>query len=149
MENFKLTYVAEDSIVGINGEFYKVEATVDSNIRAMQWYGTQGEIEFNDGSPNQIIESISQELVDAWELGKKKSNQSNSYSVWDGTDWVEDAELKAAYEKNQQISSAKQYLSDTDFKMLLDYVPRPDGEPLADIKAKRAAARELIRQLEA
>ena len=54
----------------------------------------------------------------------------------------------SSQEINQKISEAKQYLSDTDFKMLPDYTTRPDGEPIEDIKAKRAAARELIRQLE-
>lgn len=47
-----------------------------------------------------------------------------------------------------KISRAKVYLESTDFKMLPDYTPRPDGESIEDIKLKRSEARELIRQLE-
>lgn len=148
MENFRLTYVAEDSVIGINGEFYKVEEfSVDQNIRAIQWYGETGEVEYFDGSANETIDTISDSFVSAWELGKKKSVPPNGYSVWDSAsgDWVEDAELKSEQEKQQKISGAKKYLKDTDYKVLPDY-DKQDG--VEEIKLKRQEARELIRSLE-
>ena len=32
---------------------------IDTNIHAVQWYGTKGEIEYNDGTPNKEITDIS------------------------------------------------------------------------------------------
>ena len=55
----------------------------------------------------------------------------------------------ASYEdkKNiaQKIAEAKQYLADTDYKMLPDYQPKEGSESLESIKAKRAEAREYVR----
>ena len=54
----------------------------------------------------------------------------------------------AQQEINKKIQEAKVYLANTDYKMLPDYTPRPDGEPIEEIKIKRAESRETIRQLE-
>ena len=108
-------------VIGINGEFYNVVIDIDTNIRAIQWYGDKGEIEFVDGSVNQTIDSIDiNKFISAWDLGKKKSNKPNIYSVWDDTiqDWFEDIQLKEEFEKQEKISSAKKYLTDTDFKKI-------------------------------
>lgn len=45
----------------------------------------------------------------------------------------------------EQIRIYKEYLNNTDFKMLTGYVPK-EGEDLEAIKAKRDLAREYIRQ---
>ena len=51
-------------------------------------------------------------------------------------------------ENAKKVAEAKQYLYDTDFKMLPDYTPSPDTtETLEEIKAKRSSARELVRSL--
>lgn len=47
-----------------------------------------------------------------------------------------------------RIAESKAYLQATDYKMLPDYTVAPDGEPLESVRAKRAAARELIRTLQ-
>ena len=57
------------------------------------------------------------------------------------------AELRAPKEVDitaQKVAVAKQYLSDTDFKMLPDYEPK-DGEDMEAIRVKRAEAREFVR----
>jgi hypothetical protein len=46
-----------------------------------------------------------------------------------------------------QIKIYKDYLSDTDFKMLPSYIPK-EGEDLEAIKTKRNQAREYIRETE-
>jgi len=58
------------------------------------------------------------------------------------------AEQIKQQEDAKSLAAAKQYLIDTDYKMLPDYTVKPDGEPLADIIAKRATARETVRILE-
>lgn len=45
------------------------------------------------------------------------------------------------------IMEAKAYLLATDYKMLSDYVPKENGEPLSEIIAKRASARDLVQTL--
>lgn len=44
-----------------------------------------------------------------------------------------------------KIAEAKQYLADTDYKMLADYEPKEGGESVESIKIKRAEAREFVR----
>jgi len=64
----KLTIVVPDSVVGIDGEFRNFEFGIAPDIRAVQWDGAVGHIEFNDGKPNAIIQSIApfQAIVDLW-----------------------------------------------------------------------------------
>lgn len=64
----KITIVKDDNIVIVDG----VERTVDctgqaANLHAVQWNGSAGEVEYNDGTPNAVIDSISayQSLIDA------------------------------------------------------------------------------------
>lgn len=55
----KLTIDVPDSLVGINNEFRNIDlATLDPNIRAVQWDGAKGHIEFNDNKANSTIDSI-------------------------------------------------------------------------------------------
>ena len=64
----KVTIVKPDNKVIVDG----VDRTVDcsgeaANLHAVQWDGSAGEVEYNDGTPNAIIDSISayQSLIDA------------------------------------------------------------------------------------
>lgn len=142
----RLTYIAEDKMIGIDGLFFKIDNTdFDPNIRALQWYDTYGEVEYFDNTPNETIETFDDNYMSVWELSKKKNNQPNTYSIWNGTDWIENNELKVKYENNIKITEAKNYLISTDFKVLQDY-DQLDG--LEEIKIKRQEARELIRSLE-
>ena len=55
----KLTIIKDDSLVQVDGDNRNFSFTIDSNIHAIQWYGTEGNIEYNDGSPNLDITDIS------------------------------------------------------------------------------------------
>ena len=58
----KLTIVPGDKAIGIDGEFLlKIQedlSWIPTNIHALQWYDTYGEVEYNDGSPNEKIEEL-------------------------------------------------------------------------------------------
>lgn len=65
----KLTIIVPDGMIGIDGEFRAVDlSSLATNIRAIQWNGIKGHIEFNDETPNQTIETIDAftALVIAW-----------------------------------------------------------------------------------
>lgn len=56
----KLTIIKDDGVVGVNGVFKKLDiSTLPSGIRAVQWDGATGHIEFYTG-PNQDISDIAQ-----------------------------------------------------------------------------------------
>ena len=58
----RLTIITADKGIGIDGEFIlgiqEELSWIPSNVRAVQWYGTWGEIEYGDGSPNEKIEEL-------------------------------------------------------------------------------------------
>ena len=82
----KLTIVADDSAVGVDGEFFSELALpqLDPTIHAVQWYGEYGEVEyktvFANGTltkpSNQTITDVSpfQFAVDAWNDAKSTSS---------------------------------------------------------------------------
>ena len=55
-----LTIIKDDKTVIVDGESLTLDAVVlASNVHAVQFDGTNGEIEYNDGTPNESITSIS------------------------------------------------------------------------------------------
>jgi hypothetical protein len=55
-----LTIVKDDKFVSVDGEGLILDAVVlASNVHAIQFDGTNGEIEYNDGTANEAITSIS------------------------------------------------------------------------------------------
>jgi hypothetical protein len=58
----RLTIIPGDKTIGIDGQFLlKVQQNLDwisTNIHAVQWYNTFGEVEYNDGTPNERIEEL-------------------------------------------------------------------------------------------
>ena len=71
----RITIVKDDSFVGIDGEFYKVDCSdLPENFHALQWYGNAGEEEW-DGIPkpeNTFITNLSkyQKYIDRWNTAK-------------------------------------------------------------------------------
>ncbi len=53
----RLTIIPSDKAIGIDGEFFlnigENLSWIPSNVHALQWYDTRGEVEFNNGSPNE------------------------------------------------------------------------------------------------
>jgi hypothetical protein len=66
--------VKEDKVVMIDGEGLNFDFVLPSNVWAIQWNGTTGEIEFNDGSPNEVITDFSayQSFVDGHATEKQR-----------------------------------------------------------------------------
>jgi len=70
----KITIIKEDRLITIDGEALNFDYTLDDNIWAIQWNGSSGEVEYNDGSPNEPINSFTeyQYLVDAFNVEKQR-----------------------------------------------------------------------------
>ena len=69
-------------------------------------------------------------------------NEDGSYSPQEFQDAIN--ALKVKEELDSKLQEAKQYLSNTDYKMLPNYVVKPE-EDINDIITKRNTAREFIR----
>ena len=58
----KLTIVPEDRLICIGGTFcadiQQDLSWIPSNVHAVQWHDSSGEIEYNDGTPNEIISDL-------------------------------------------------------------------------------------------
>ena len=69
-----VTIVKEDKVVMIDGEAMNFDFSLPSNVWAIQWNGTSGEVEFNDGTPNEAITDFSayQSLVDGHATEKQR-----------------------------------------------------------------------------
>jgi len=79
----RLTYIKADQWVGIGSTFLKIDnSSFDSQVDAIQWYDTYGEIEFINRQQrnNEIFEDISyiQPLIDLWNAEKTKQDQLNA-----------------------------------------------------------------------
>ena len=66
--------VKEDKVVMVDGEGMNFDFDLPSNVWAIQWNGSTGEIEFNDGTPNEVITDFSayQSLVDGHATEKQR-----------------------------------------------------------------------------
>ena len=66
--------VKEDKVVMIDGEAINFDFDLPSNVWAIQWNGSTGEIEFTDGNPNESITDFSayQSLVDGHATEKQR-----------------------------------------------------------------------------
>jgi len=66
--------VKEDKVVMVDGEGMNFDFDLPTNVWAIQWNGSTGEIEFNDGTPNEVITDFSayQSLVDGHATEKQR-----------------------------------------------------------------------------
>lgn len=62
----KITIVVEDRFMSVDGVGINFDIDIDEDIRAIQWNGSSGEIEYNNGTNNKSITDISeyQYLID-------------------------------------------------------------------------------------
>jgi uncharacterized protein YccT (UPF0319 family) len=74
-----LTIIKDDNFVKRDG----VELTIDcsglaSNVHAVQWNGSAGEVEYNDGTANAVIDSISaySSITDAFATAKSEADKA-------------------------------------------------------------------------
>jgi hypothetical protein len=64
----RITIVRDDSVVGVDGIFRRINlSAMPAGIRAVQWNGVNGHIEYDDAS-NTPLQSIAdfQQFIDAW-----------------------------------------------------------------------------------
>lgn len=58
----RITIIPSDKTIGIDGDFLlsiqQDFSWIPSNVHAVQWYETWGEVEYTDGSPNERIEEL-------------------------------------------------------------------------------------------
>ena len=68
------TAVKEDRVVMIDGEGLNFDYSLPDNVWAIQWDGTSGEVEYNDGTANTTFDSLSdyQALVDGHATEKQR-----------------------------------------------------------------------------
>jgi len=69
-----ITIVKEDRVVAIDGEGINFDFDLPANVWAIQWDGTTGEIEFTDGTPNEVITDFTayQPLVEGHATEKQR-----------------------------------------------------------------------------
>ena len=74
----KLTIILSDKLIGIDGQFVSITqqdlSWVPSNIHAVQWYNTWGEVEYTDGTFNEKIEELGifEQAIDVYNNEKKR-----------------------------------------------------------------------------
>jgi hypothetical protein len=85
----RLILIPIDKSISINGEFLnhidQDLSWIPSNIHAVQWYDTWGEVEYNDGTPNQRIEELGvfeQAIVDFDNEKKLREEYEKLYDYW-------------------------------------------------------------------
>jgi hypothetical protein len=85
----RLCVVVEDKYVAKDEEGYWVDNLdyIDSNINAIQWYDTKGEIEYLDGTPNLEITDITpyNQILTDWQTAKDKHILETTVEL--RTDW--------------------------------------------------------------
>ncbi len=54
-----IVIITEDRLVIVDGEPLVFEFTIDPNIHAVEWNGTEGNVQFKDGTPNEELTDIS------------------------------------------------------------------------------------------
>jgi hypothetical protein len=124
----KLTIIPDEKIIGIGGTFYEnVQqdlSWIPSNVHAVQWSDSSGEIEYNDGTPNQIIS----------ELGIYSQAQTDYNNE---TQRVA-AAVEAARDYWQELRDQRnQLLAETDYLALVD------NTLSTDMRTYRQALRDL------
>ena len=109
---------------------------IPANIHAIQWYETQGEIEFTDGTPNQPIT-----VLPDWAI--------NAESVWqvayDASIAPPPAPLPPTADQNKALAASKLY--QTDWTTISDVSDPSKSNPYLMNVADFTAYRNQIRQI--
>ena len=124
----RLTIVPEDRLIGIDGIFYQdIQqdlSWIPSNVYAVQWSDSSGEIEYNDGTPNEIISDLGI-------YAQAQTDFNNEIQR------IEAAEEAARDYWEELRAKRNQLLADTDYLALVDTTLS------ADMRTYRQALRDL------
>lgn len=127
----RLCVVVEDKFVAKDDEGYWVDNLdyIDSNINAIQWYDTKGEIEYVDGTPNLEITDITpyNQVLTDWQTAKDKYGLETTIELrtdWDvmfkeirsfllnECDWTQNTDNKLTDAKKEEWKVYRQALRD-------------------------------------
>jgi len=96
----RVTIIRDDSVIGVDGVFRRVDlSALTANIRAVQWNGTSGHIEYDD-TANTLLTSIAefQQFVDLWKAAASEQIASLPGSSPDQMKAVAVARINTAYQ---------------------------------------------------
>tara|TARA_R100000781_G_C4064690_1_gene122320 strand:+ start:390 stop:854 length:465 start_codon:yes stop_codon:yes gene_type:complete len=127
----RLCVVVEDKYVAVDDEGYWVDNLdyIDSNINAIQWYDTKGEIEYQDDTPNLEITDITpyNQVLTDWQTAKDKYVLETTIELrtdWDvmfkeirsylltECDWTQNTDNKLSDAKKEEWRVYRQKLRD-------------------------------------
>ena len=96
----RVTIIRDDSVVGVDGVFRRVDlSALTANIRAVQWNGTSGHIEYDD-TANTLLTNITefQSFLDSWKAAAPGQVVSFAGSSSDQMKAVAVARINTAYQ---------------------------------------------------
>ena len=124
----KLTIVPDDKLIGIGGTFFggiqQDLSWIPSNVHAVQWSNSSGEIEYNDGTPNEIISDLG--IYAQAQTDFDNETQRIVSAVEAARDYWEELRTK----RNQLLAET-------------DYLALVDSTLSADMRTYRQALRDL------
>ena len=124
----KLTIVPDDRLIGIGGTFFEdIQqdlSWIPSNVHAVQWSDSSGEIEYNDGTPNEIISDLG--IYAQAQTDFDNETQRIVSAVEAARDYWEELRTK----RNQLLAET-------------DYLALVDSTLSADMRTYRQALRDL------
>ena len=124
----KITVIPEGKIIGIGGTFFEdIQqdlSWIPSNVHAVQWSDSSGEIEYNDGTPNEIISDLG--IYAQAQTDFDNETQRIVSAVEAARDYWEELRTK----RNQLLAET-------------DYLALVDSTLSADMRTYRQALRDL------
>ena len=135
----RITLIPSDKTIGIDNEFYHdIEqdfSWIPSNIHAVQWYDTWGEVEYSDGTPNERIEELGifEQVVVDFNNEKKR--------IVD-----EEAARQAAREAARDYWAELRSIRDN-LLWMCDWTQNPDSPLTEEKKVEWAVYRQALRDL--
>lgn len=121
----RLTIIPSDGAVYENSVGYtglSWEGT-DSDVHAIQWFDTNGWIEYNDGKPNQTIDSLPQwvsNAINAWTVANTpvppvpptaEENKSTAVQKLTETDWATIPDVSDSTKSNPYLGNVGEFLT--------------------------------------
>jgi len=135
-----VTVVPSDRLILVDGEPLHFDFSAPANLRAIQWDGTSGHIEYTDG-PNEALTASNatiKSFVDLWQAEKTRVQQAAAATA---------AAAQAEYD-SESARFARLRVERDSRLAATDYLVMPDY-PLADktaVTAYRQALRDLPSQ---
>lgn len=96
-----------------------------ANVHALQWYGTEGDIEYNDGKPNEAITELPEWALNAeaaWQVANKppapptpeqiqSENKSRAVEYLGDSDWAATVDITDPTYSNPYLANQPEFLA--------------------------------------